>query len=55
MTEVFIIEINLIRLIIGLFLLIVGMGGKETALHEQPNTATFVFLTGMLLIGLSIN
>ena len=55
MTEVFIIQINLIRFLIGLLLLVIGMGGKETALYEQPNTSTFVFLTGILLIGLSIN
>ena len=55
LTELFIIEINVIRWAIGLLLFIIGSLGKDNGLNEQPNTATFVFLTGILLMGLSIS
>ena len=53
--NVFIIEFNLIRWTMGLLFTLIGLGGKETSLNEQPNTATFVFLTGILLMGFSIS
>ena len=51
-TELFI--INVIRFAIGSLLLFTGLIGKESSLNDQPNTGSFVFLTGILLIGLSI-
>ncbi len=51
----FIIKINVIRYTIGILLFVTGLLGKVTSLDEPSNTSTLVFLTGILLMGLSIS
>ncbi len=48
-------EFHVIRFIIGICLLLTAIIGKPSSLDKDPNTATFVFLTGILLMGLSIS
>ncbi len=54
-TELLMVNVNVIRFIMGSCLVFFALIGKPTRLDREANNATFVYLTGLLLIGMSIS
>ncbi len=46
--------IGIIIAIYGAFMMVIGFMGEPSNLDESPNTATLVFLTGMMIVVLGL-